>query len=209
MRVQMLHFALFTWICLFLCTFSGVSIAQNYPDYQMWNFPDGAIARFGKGGISQGDRVIAFSPDGGLLALATTIGVWLYDVETIRVALLPGESRWSHALAFSPDGATRASGSADKNVKLWDVSTGKEITTFKGHTDRVGSVAFSPDGTILAAGSSDDTVKLWEVSRRTNIATLRGNNHWVRDLEFSPDGTKLASASLEGTILLWDLKVVD
>ena len=78
----------------------------------MWNLPDGAIARFGKGGISQGDRVIAFSPDGGLLALATTIGVWLYDVETTReLVLLPGESRWSHALAFSPDGATLASGS--------------------------------------------------------------------------------------------------
>ena len=84
MRIQMLHFALFAWICLCLCTFSGASIAQNFHDYQMWNLPDGAIARFGKGGISQGDRVIAFSPDGGLLALATTIGVWLYDVKTTR-----------------------------------------------------------------------------------------------------------------------------
>ena len=47
-------------------------------DYTQWNLPEKAKARFGKGGIN----VIQFSPDGRQLAVGSSIGVWLYDVET-------------------------------------------------------------------------------------------------------------------------------
>ena len=58
-------------------------------------------------------------------------------------------------MAFSPDGKTLASGSMDKTIKLWDVATGKEQATLKGHTGWVSSVAYSPDGKTLASGSGD------------------------------------------------------
>ena len=44
---------------------------------------------------------------------------------------------WCASVAFSPDGKTLASGSGDKTIKLWDVATGKEQATLKGHTDAV------------------------------------------------------------------------
>jgi WD40 repeat protein len=68
-----------------------------------------------------------------------------------------------YSVAFSPDGTILASGSGDHKIKLWDVATGKEQATLKGHTGGVYSVAFSPDGTILASGSLDGTIKLWGV----------------------------------------------
>ena len=47
-------------------------------DSPQWHLPEGAKARLGKGSISK----IRYSPDGTLLAGVSTIGVWLYDVQT-------------------------------------------------------------------------------------------------------------------------------
>ena len=64
-------------------------------------------------------------------------------------------------MAFSPDGKTLASGGVDDSIKLWDVATGKNTATLKGHAF---SVAFSPDGKTLASGGYDKTIKLWGLS---------------------------------------------
>jgi len=71
------------------------------------------------------------------------------------------------------------------------VATGKELATFKGHTERVQAVVFSPDGKTLAGGK--------------DLATLKGHTESVYSVVFSPDGKILASASFDSTIKLWDV----
>ena len=103
--------------------------------YQQWHLPDGATARLGKGRI--GD--MAFSSDGHRFAVASDIGIWLYDVATSReLALLTGHTGGVNAVAFSSNSTKLASGSYDNTVKVWDVATGKISPPLRGI--RVGSI---------------------------------------------------------------------
>ncbi|MEH2139297.1 serine/threonine-protein kinase [Nostoc sp.] len=110
-----------------------------------------------------------------------------------------------NALAISPDYYTLASGSDDKNIKLWDLNTQKVLATLSGHSQAVKSVAFSPDGKILATASDDKTIKLWQIETLKEICTLVGHSHAVKSIAFSPDGQILASGSWDKTIKLWDV----
>src|SRR5262249_62382983 len=55
-----------------------------------------------------------------------------------------------------------ASGNWDRTIKVWDVASGRELRTLKGHADSLTSVAFSPDGWQLASGSWDGKIKIWD-----------------------------------------------
>ena len=77
-------------------------------DYRHWGLPSGAKARIGKGWISGN---IEFSPDNNLLAVASSIGIWIYDAQTGKERdLLTGHTEVIWTIAFSPDGNTIASG---------------------------------------------------------------------------------------------------
>jgi WD40 repeat protein len=64
---------------------------------------------------------------------------------------------------FSSNGKYLASGSDDKNVKLWSTDSCTEIKSLIGHQNNITSVAFSPENEYLVSGSEDKTIKLWSV----------------------------------------------
>jgi WD40 repeat protein len=120
----------------------------------------------------------------------------LWDVATgHQRAVLQGHTYWIGSLAFSGDGKTLASGSADQTVRLWDLATGQQRALLKGHTGIVHSVAFSPDGKTLASagGFPDNTVRLWDAATGKERAVLKVHTSTVLSLAFSPDGKTLAS----------------
>uniref|UniRef100_UPI000563F62C nSTAND1 domain-containing NTPase n=1 Tax=Planktothrix agardhii TaxID=1160 RepID=UPI000563F62C len=116
---------------------------------------------------------------------------------------LGGHAQGVNGVSFSPDGKFLATGSADRTVKLWDISTGKEIKTLSGHINSVNGVSFSPDGKLLATGSGDRTVKLWNTTTWEEIKTLTGRSS-VHAVSFSPDSKRLATGSGDNTVKLWD-----
>ena len=76
------------------------------------------------------------------------------------------------SVVFSPNGEYLASGSADRTIGVWRVSSGERINTLTGHSREVLSVVFSPNGEYLASGSADKTIGVWKVSSGKRIKTL-------------------------------------
>ena len=186
-------------------------------DYTQWNLPEGVKTRLGKGWIND----IAYSPDGRLLAVASSIGIWLYDAGTGQELDLLAKSKSNvTSVAFSPDGFTLASVTSWDEICLWDVSNGVGRTLYHYQSNyqlnssheywrEISSITFSPDGTTLAIGTMDFAIHLCNVATGTHIKTLAppsgGPRSSVLSVAFSDDGQTIASGNL-GEINLWCAK---
>jgi len=121
------------------------------------------------------------------------------------VHTITGHSGYVTSVAISPDGQTLVSGSNDKTIKIWQLSTGQELRTLTGHSGWISSLAISPDGQTLVSGSWDKTIKIWQLSTGQELRTLTGHSAHVGSVAISPDGQTLVSGSGDNTIKIWEL----
>jgi WD40 repeat protein len=157
------------------------------------------LARWGKGTVRQALP----SPDGKLLAVASSLGVYLYDAETLEEMGFIEVVR-AHSLAFSPDGDILAVASTGGTIELWQMSDRTQLRTLDGHEDWIGGIAFSPEGSVLASASWDKTVRLWQVEDGTILRVIEEPSRATK-VSFSPNGSVLAWGREDGMLLLLDL----
>ena len=179
-----------------------------------WTLPDGAIARLGRGGL----RDLSFSPDGRSLAVATSIGCWLYDLPTLTpLALFETERGVVQRIAFSRDAQWIATGNADGIVKVWDTQTLQCITKINYSANMGGSSIsmfhFSEDGQYLAISSHGrSAVYTWHTDPDEPIARFPIDAEDTKGhrfpICFSPNNHLLAyvsSVSPQTTVTISDI----
>lgn len=201
-----------TALHLFACISLLLNGCTQDKDYTQWGLPEGAQLRIGKGRIED----LKFSPDGQLLAVATSVGIWLYDTEAYSERnLITADKGKVTAIAFSADSRRLAGGSGHYTLSVWDARSGRLLKTFgleKSHPKvvwepmRVVSVAFSPDGhSLMSFARYEDTLRVWDVRTGDLLKTFREGIGEAA--AFSPDGQILALGNGDwsfGLINLWN-----
>lgn len=150
----------------------------------------------------------AISPDGSFVAVGfANGGLCLYSLPEVQQIWEVSEahSKDTQRMTFSPDGKHLATASFDNTAKLWQVSDGKLLQTFTGHTNAVHGIAFSPDGSRIGTASYDGRIGLFD------IRTGKGQFHEahegidINSVEFDSGGEKLLSSS-DQNVRLWDIR---
>ena len=160
-------------------------------------------------------KSLAFSHDGRRIAAGSydaPIRIW--DAVTGRLVRTIQDTDGIYAVAFSHDDkhllaggegvANPAGGNAIKDVRVWDLATGKLIRSLKGHTEDVRSVAYSGDSSRIASGGWDFMVNVWDAKTGRQLRSF-DHGRMVISVAISPDGRRVASGSTNTIIKLWDI----
>ncbi len=157
-------------------------------------------------------NAVTFSPDGRrVLAFFSNgmVRVWSLATEKEQPPIkLEGgsfkENEFPHA-AFSPDASHLVTANRAGTVELWDLSKGKSLQAFLGHTGEVRGLDCSAGRRLILSGGSDKTIRLWDVASGKELKRLQGHGGRVNSVAFSPDGRRALSGSHDFTVRLWDL----
>ena len=155
-----------------------------------------------------------------------TITIW--DLETSQITTHRTKTafentRWgfeSEPLVFSPDGTKLASKGVMNAptdplgttylLRLFDVSTGRELNTLVYTNENFSKIEFSPDGKTLAFGVHSHTygkIRLWNTETDDTFdIQFADRSEWLRAMAFSPDGYRLVIGTSEKKVQMWDAK---
>jgi WD40 repeat protein/serine/threonine protein kinase len=142
------------------------------------------------------EKLAAVSADGTVRSWNPTTG------EESRVATIEGQAGGVRAAAFTPDGRTLVTLSADDTVRISDAASGKEIATSKADPKPV-SFGLSSDGRLLVIGSSDGFVSLRSAATGQETRRIKTRSA-LTVAALSPDGNTLAIGA-GYAVYLWDV----
>ncbi|RPJ10776.1 MAG: hypothetical protein EHM36_02850, partial [Deltaproteobacteria bacterium] len=96
------------------------------------------------------------------------------------------------------------SAARDGTVKAWEIATGREVRSFRGHPTFIRSARFNADGRYVLLAGLDSRVKICEVATGKEVRTLKGHSGPVNSVAFSPDGKYALSGGSDRTVRLWE-----
>lgn len=202
----------------------GLAIAEDDQKIRLWRISDGSLSQTFESLVSifhleftrDSQHLIAIADDSG----ANEAFRWRVRdgalIETLDVTS-QFTYRPATALALAPDGQSLALGGYHGHIQLWQIPSGRLLTTLAEHIDYISGLEFSPDGQMLFSASSEfffnPTVHMWQVRDGILLGTLLLS---IPDLDLQVDGalivryhdnqrlTVLGGSSVRDRVFLWE-----
>ena len=125
--------------------------------------------------------------------------------QTPEVILTTGHTDQINTMDISADGRLLASGGLDKQVKIWDVASAKELRALTGNDRRASYLKFDRHGKYLAALFEAEQIKLWDV-KTGKLLLFLPTSSTVEQFDFAFDDTKLVVLTSSQEINVIDVK---
>lgn len=90
-------------------------------------------------------------------------------------------------------------------IKIWNLETGKEYLTLRGHFDKIKALIFDPRGRWLISNSEDNTIRLWDYINGKEIFKFQSVTRMVT-MKLAPNGNTLLTGNFDGSIIVYDLE---
>ncbi|WP_162525837.1 MULTISPECIES: TIR domain-containing protein [unclassified Mycobacteroides] len=166
------------------------------------------------GNLPEGTPVVGVVPGGETTDVSRSAAIW--NLGDGRVTdFRENVPYWQYTslleLAVTPDGRRAAVRST--KMQVWDLHTGKTISSIDVDTNTLAAIAISPDGSRVVTGASSSSVEkrggrlitLYDADTGKQIDTkFDGLDGTITALRFSPDGRQLVAVNSKGALREWD-----
>jgi len=170
---------------------------------RLWEISTGRCIRLFEG-YQEPITALAITPDGQYALFGS--GHFLRQVELATekiVRTFRGHGDDVTTIATDPKQQIVVSGSRDKTVRVWTLTSGRCLNTFSGHTDGVTAVALTPDGEFAISASLDKSLRIWNLKNGACVNILQGHTSHITAVVVSPDGQFIISVGRDRTLRLW------
>jgi WD40 repeat protein len=154
-----------------------------------------------------GVQALAFSPKESIVATAGNDNTAMIGLNIKKELFRIPNQPLVRDLAFSPDGSSLVTASADRRIRIWNTLNGVEQLAMT-QDGSVTEVVYSSDGNWLATTGDDRTVRVWDAKTGTEVFQIPLKDKGAL-LAFCNDNKWLLSTDESGAIEIWDISIMD